>query len=168
MLARSIAGQERVLLNPWYIYCVTSGGRDQGSSIDDNLAFVREHGIAPESLHPRSLGWRAKPSDEAVEAAKAFRIEEFYDVANVNEFVSALLYGYAGVVFGANGHSILGIQHMGTKPLIENSWGDDWEDGGFGYWSSYNAINWGYGAFVVRVAGMTSMAEKYPAFTLST
>ncbi len=150
MLVEAVQGKPRVLLNPWFIYRVTSGGRDQGSSIDDNLAFVRENGIAPESLHPRSRGWQAKPSAEAIEAAKEHRIEEFYDVSNVNEFVSALLTGFA-VVFGANGHSVLAVQHMGSYPLILNSWGN-WEDHGFGQWCSYNAVNWNYGAFAVRVA----------------
>jgi len=31
-----------------------------------------------------------------------------------------------------------------------NSWGDDWKDGGFGVWSEYRSINWGYGAWAVR------------------
>lgn len=151
MLARSIAGKDFVLLNPWYMYRVTSGGVDGGSSIDSNLVFARDIGIAPEKLHPRSLGWRASPSREAVEAAKQYRIEEFYDIANINEFVSALLQGFP-VVFGSNGHAILAVQHKGSYPLILNSWSRSWGDGGFGQWCSYNAINWGYGAFAIRVA----------------
>ena len=43
MIARAVAGQEHVVLNPWFIYHTTSGGRDQGSAIDDNLAFVMEN-----------------------------------------------------------------------------------------------------------------------------
>lgn len=147
MLSRSIIGLPHVLLNPLFVYHTTSGGSDNGSSIDDNLVFIRKHGIAPESVWPRSKGFRAKPSDEAYEAAKPFKIEEFYGINTNNEFVSALLAGYS-VVFGSNGHAILGIQHMGSYPLILNSWGD-WEDGGFGKWCSYNAINWDYGAFAV-------------------
>jgi hypothetical protein len=150
MIAREVAGQERVLLNPWSIYWYTSGGEDSGSSIDENLEYAREYGLCPESLHPRSKGWRAEPSAEAKAAALNFRIEEFYDIANVNEFVSALLGGFP-VVFGSNGHAITAIQHMGSYPLILNSWGD-WGDGGFGKWCSYNAINWGYGAWALRVA----------------
>jgi len=151
MLARACAGQEHVLLNPWYIYRVTSGGSDSGSSIDDNLVFARENGIAPEALHPRSLGWHAKPSADAVEAAKLYRIDEFYDVETTNELVSCLLSGFA-VVLGAKGHAILGIQHDGKQPLILNSWADDWEDHGFGYWCSYNSINWAYGCWAIRTA----------------
>ena len=150
MLIRAVAGLPFVLLNPLYVYHTTSHGVDEGSSIDENLAFIRENGIAPESVWPRSKGWRAKPSAEAVEAAKAFKIEEFWDIASLNEFVSALLTGYC-VVFGSNGHAVLAVQHMGSYPLVLNSWGN-WEDGGFGKWCSYNAINWNYGAFAVRVS----------------
>lgn len=149
MISRAFAGLDHVVLNPWFIYHTTSGGRDSGSSIDENLEFVREHGIAPESVWPRSKGWRATPSAEAVEAAKAFKILEFYDVASVNEFVSALLQGYP-VVWGANGHAVCAVAHLDdTKPLILNSWGD-WEDHGFGVWATYRAIEWGYGAWAVR------------------
>lgn len=150
MLARSIQGLPYILLNPLFIYHTTSDGRDQGSSIDENLVFARDNGIAPEAIWPRSKGWQAKPSAEAVEAAKQFRIEEFYDISNVNELVSALLTGYA-VVFGSDGHAILAVQHMGKYPLILNSW-DDWADGGFGQWCTYNAVNWNYGAWAIRLA----------------
>lgn len=152
MTIRAVAGLPFVLLNPWFIYHTTSGGRDTGSSIDENLAFVRENGIAPESVWPRSKGWKAKPSAEAVEAAKQYRIDEFYDIANVNEMVSALLTGFV-VVYGADGHSVLKIQHLDAKRGLDlNSWGEGWGDKGFGVWATYNAVNWSYGAFAVRVA----------------
>ena len=147
MVARSMQGLPHVVLNPWFIYQETSGGRDQGSSIDENLAFVRKYGCAPESVWPRSKGWRAKPSEEAYEAALPFRVPEFYDVATVDEFVSCVLTGY-GVVYGSAGHSVLRVEYM----LDLNSYGEAWKDGGFGLWASLNAINWGYGAFAIRVA----------------
>jgi hypothetical protein len=149
-IGRAFAGLPFVELNPWFIYRVTSGGRDSGSSIDENLAFVRENGIAPESLHPRSKGWRGTPSEEAKKAAQAYRIVEFYDVSTVDEFVSCLLHGYP-VVHGASGHSICAVSHIDESSKLDlNSWGSDWGDGGFGKWCSYRGINWGYGAFAVR------------------
>lgn len=150
MLARAVQGLPFVQLNPLFIYHTTSGGSDSGSSIDENLAFARDHGCASEAVWPRSKGFRAKPSAEAVEDALKYRIDEFFDIAGTNEFVSAELDAWA-VVHGAQGHAILAVQHMGSYPLILNSWGD-WEDGGFGRWCSYNAINWNYGAFAVRVS----------------
>jgi hypothetical protein len=150
MISRAFRGLEHVLLNPWFIYRVTSGGRDAGSSIDDNLEFVRANGIAPESLHPRSLGWRAKPSEEAIEAATKFRIEEFYDISSIDEMVSALLQGFP-VVWGAKGHAVCKVQHLNEAQGLDlNSWGDDRADNGFEVWASYRAVNWAYGAWAVR------------------
>jgi len=150
MVSRAFAGLPFVLLNPWFIYYHTSGGRDDGSSIDENLEFVKEFGIAPESVWPRSKGWRTKPSSQAYAAAKAFRIEEYWDVASIGEMVGTLLLPEP-VVFGADGHSVLAVAHKGTYPEVANSWGDDWEDDGFGKWCSYSQVNWKYGAFGVRV-----------------
>lgn len=149
MATREFRGQERVLLNPWFMYHTTSGGRDGGSNIDDNLVFARDKGIVPESVWPRSKGWRAKPSAEAYDAALAYRIEEFYDISNVAEFGTALLLGFP-VVFGYPGHSILGVS-LKTVDIIKyaNSWRPDWGDNGFGT-CRFRDVVWGYGAWAVR------------------
>ncbi len=150
MGCRAVAGLPHILLNPWFVYHHTSHGRDNGSSIDENLEFIREKGIAPESVWPRSKGFRDTPSAEAYDAALAFRIEEFYDISNVNEFVSALLKGFF-VVWGANGHSVLKVRHLDERKGEDaNSWALTWGDNGFGVWASYAAINWAYGAWAVR------------------
>ena len=156
MIARSIQGLEHVVLNPYFGYHTTSGGRDQGSSIDDNLAFMRQYGCASEAVWPRSKGWRTKPSEEAWADALYYRIEEFYDVTSIDEMVSCLLYGFP-VIYGSNGHAVCKVQHIDdSKGLDLNSWGSDWGDGGFGVWASYRAVNWGYGAFAIRVANQVS------------
>lgn len=168
MALRSFNGQKFELLNPWFIYRVTSGGRDNGSNIDTNLKFVREHGIAPERLHPRSKGWRARPSDEATEAAKAFKILEFFDIQNKVEFGSALIAGFP-VVYGRRGHSILGVDPISRSEFgWLNSWGGDWGDGGFEV-ESYRGVNFSYGVFAIRVAtdtrsGIVRASELPPMF----
>jgi hypothetical protein len=153
MIAKSFADSLApfVLLNPYFVYNTTSGGRDAGSAIDDNLAFARDKGIVPEAVWPRSKGWRTRPSAEAFEAAKAHRILEFYDISSIDEMVSALLKGFP-VVYGSNGHAVCKVQHLDeSKGLDLNSWSESWSDGGFGVWSTYRAVNWSYGAFAIRV-----------------
>lgn len=150
MVARALAGLPHVDLNPWFIYQKTSGGWDRGSSIDENLEFILKNGIAPESVWPRDKGWQTKPSDAAYEAALAFRDIEVFDIASIDEMVSALLTGCA-VVYGSKGHAVVKIEHLDDdKGLDVNSWGTDWKDGGFGVWASYRAVNFSYGAFAVR------------------
>jgi len=151
MIDRAFRSREHVLLNPLSVYHTTSRGVDRGSSIDENLEFIRQHGIAPESVWPRSKGWRPEPSEEAVAAALAFRIEEFFDISSIDEMVSALLQGYP-VVYGSNGHAVCKVRHLNENEGEDlNSWGPEWGDGGFGVWASYRAVNWQYGAWAVRV-----------------
>lgn len=150
-IVRKLEGQEYVELNPWSIYSTTSGGRDQGSSIDENLIYVQAHGICPESVWPRSKGWSAKPSAEALEVAKLYKIEEFYDISTVAEVGTALLLGFP-VVFGWSGHSCVLTQLLSTTTAeYANSWAPSWGDAGFGQ-IKLSAINWSYGAFAVRTA----------------
>lgn len=141
-------GEPWIELNPLFIYHETSGGSDGGSSIDENLVFARDKGIAPESVWPRSKGFRATPTAEAIAAALKHRIVEFFDIENVDEFGSALLAGFP-VVFGYSGHSICAVSLKSpTQIEYANSWGD-WGDAGFGV-LSFSSIVWGYGAFAVR------------------
>ncbi len=150
MVIREVVGQPFELLNPWSIYHWTSGGSDSGSSIDDNLQHAREYGILPESYWPRSKGWRADPPDGWKDVAKAYRVDEFYDIANTEQVGTALLLGFP-VVFGWQGHSCV-LTGLLTTTTAEyaNSWGD-WGDEGFGT-IKLSSINFGYGAFSVRTA----------------
>lgn len=148
-VSRDFAGFEWVRLNPWFIYYHTSGGTDRGSSIDDNLRFVRENGVVPESVWPRSKGWRTKPSEEAYEAALNFTIEEFFDLSSIAEAGTALLKGFP-VVFGWEGHSVLYTSVITRrKGEYANSWDSDWGDEGFGE-LAFSEVNWQYGAFAIR------------------
>lgn len=149
MTCRERDGQPFELLNPWFIYHHTSGGADRGSSIDENLLFVRDKGAAPESVWPRSKGFRARPSDEAYAAALNFRIDEFYDITTMQEIKTAVVRGFP-VVYGWSGHSCLFVS---LKDLLTaeyaNSWAPTWGDQGFGT-LRLSSVNFMYGAFAVR------------------
>ncbi len=157
MIVRDVGGHPFVLLNPLSIYRVTSGGSDNGSSIDENLAFARTVGILPEAYWPRSKGFHATPpAGWQAEAAK-YKIGEFYDIATEDEFGSALLRGFA-VVFGWSGHSVIATSLLSTTKFeYANSWGD-WGDQGFGT-LALSSVNWGYGAFAIR----TPLSNDAPA-----
>lgn len=150
-IVRDLCGWPFERLNPWFVYYHTSGGRDRGSSIDENLRFVRERGVAPASVWPRSKGWRAEPSEEAYEAARDYRILEFYDIENIRELGSALLLGFP-VVFGWQGHSCVFTSLIDSDTgEYANSWSPQWGDKGFGR-LKLSLVNWNYGAFAVRLA----------------
>lgn len=136
-------------LNPWFIYYHTSGGRDQGSSIDENLKFIRENGVASMEVWPRSKGWQTKPSNEAYVNAKQNVLDEFYDVLTVQEAKTALALDFV-VVFGHDAHSELMVDILSLQNAdVLNSWSKDWGDGGY-HTFPFSRINFGYGCFAYR------------------
>ena len=76
MIVRAQTGLPRVLGNPYGIYGRVNGGRDQGSSLEANLSFIRKYGMFPETVWPRSKGWQAKQSEAEYEAAYNNRLEK--------------------------------------------------------------------------------------------
>lgn len=160
-IVRAVAGLPFVLLNPLSIYRVTSGGRDQGSSIDENLVFARETGILPESYWPRSKGFRTTPPDGWQDVAADYKIDEFFDVSSIDEVGTALLRGFP-VVFGWEGHSCVLVELLSDiEALYANSWGD-WGDEGFGT-IKLNKINFQYGSFATRT--VVPSGETVPTFS---
>lgn len=154
-IIRELAGRERVQFNPWFTYHTVSGGRDGGSSLDDNVVHLMEVGSCPESVYPRSKGWRATPPDEAYEAASKHKIVECFDISTSSrsrfeqEVGSALLLGFP-VYFGYSGHAICGTELIDDKTVrYINSWGD-WGDNGFGT-IKLSSLMVSYGAFAFRV-----------------
>jgi len=147
-LVREYNNQERVELNPWFMYHTTSGGVDRGSTLQDNLQFAMKVGVAPTIVWPRDEGWRKEPSEEAKQEAKKYRLTEFYEVENWEEFGSALLQG-CPVYFGYDSHAVLATQLL-SKTMAEfvNSWSADWGRNGFGVINS-DRILFGFGAYAI-------------------
>lgn len=154
---RAVNNQPFVKLNPWSVYHFTSGGRDNGSSIDSNLVQLREYGAVPMDDWKRSDGWRKIPMPNWRELAEPYRICEFWDIENILEFGSALLLGFP-VVFGWEGHSVLAVALKDSRTLIyANSWGEDWNNGGFST-LPLASVNFNYGAFAPRTGTLTISA----------
>lgn len=152
LLIREFSGQEFVDLNWLSIYPFTNGGRDRGSNIDRNLVQARDVGILPFSVWPTKTDWKTKPSAQLMsEHASNYRIDEFFDIATIEEVMSALVYGFP-VVYGWKGHScvLIALKDLTTAYYL-NSWGADWGDNGVGT-IKLREINFGYGAFAVRSA----------------
>jgi len=131
-----------------------SGGRDQGSNIGDNLVYFRDQGCVPEILHPRSKGWRATLSKEALEVRKQFRIGEFHEARSTEEVGSAVIQGHR-VMGGYSGHAICfyGLKKKGGVwyLLYHNSWAASWNGNGRGE-LRINQVYTPYGLYVVRTA----------------
>ena len=151
MASRVKAGQEPVKLNPWFAYHTVSGGSDQGSSLQDNVAFAQKYGVCSQAVYGRDKGWRAKPSEEAYEDALKYRLTELWSIGNWESFGTALLLGLP-VYYGYSGHAIWATKLLDTGRFEYcNSWSKDWGDRGFGTLAK-SKIVWNYGAYAFRVA----------------
>jgi len=145
-------GGEFVLLNPLSGYAFTSGGRDNGSNIDDNLEHLIDVGLLPEEVWPRSKGFKTKPPQSLLDSiACRFRLQEALDAASIAE-VRSLLLKVGPVVFGWQGHSCLLTKILDKSwARYANSWGDWGEAGGqlpHGFGTiRFSSINFGYGAW---------------------
>jgi len=160
MIVLVCQGHTFVLVNPWSVYSVTSGGYDGGSNIDTNLAYMRDVGILPMSVWPRSKGPLTKPPQRLLDTvAINYRIDEFFDIGSVDEVGTALIKGMP-VVFGWQGHSCVLVDLIDKdRGRYANSWHSSWGDEGFGI-IRFSQINWGYGAFAVRSVVDPSSQER--------
>ena len=156
-------GLPMIVYNPWSIYWYTSGGRDRGSVIGDNVEYIRDHGVCPEEVWPRSKGWRAQPSAEAKQIAKLFRIVEFFYIETTAELVSALLAGY-DVHGGYSGHAVAFCRYLGRNTIeFKNSWGN-WGDNGFGT-LSLSKVYFPYGCYAYKFVHPWTEEDWKPALS---
>ena len=156
MCRRQQDGQSAVTLSPLFVYGRVNGGRDAGSSLHENIAFMQKYGAPSMDVWPRSNGWRKRPSAEAYQDALQYRLldDGVVRVRNWSEFATLVLLGIP-VYFGYSGHAIFsGNIISATRLEYVNSWRKDWGNNGRGTLSS-SSIYWGYGAY-----GVLSVSDK--------
>jgi hypothetical protein len=151
--SREIAGLSYVKLSPGWLYGRINGGRDQGSTLEDGLAWMTGHGTCT-SATVGDLSWRSNPSKAAAEA-KNFKVVEAYLCPTFDHMASALQQGFVvveGLLWrdnfkpdadgwlpaqgrgGAGGHALCGYG-LATRNgawgiRTRNSWGVTWGNGG--------------------------------------
>lgn len=157
MCRREFAGAPRLKLNPWFAYHTVSGGVDMGSTLQDNVAFVRDKGVCTQDVWSRSEGWQATPSREAYQDGLRHRLLEAVDVTNKAEFGTCVLLGIP-VYFGYSGHAIFAVDLIDTLRFrYANSWDEGWGDQGFGS-LAFEEVMWLYGAY--GILGVTQPDDE--------
>jgi len=146
---QGVSGMPQTLFNPYGMYHYTSGGRDNGSTLSDNLSFARDRGCFPEVYWPRTEGWRKEPNEDAQDAALQHRIDEYWEIENWEEMGSALLQRFA-VYAAYAGHAWLAVAVVNKQQLkYRNSWGEDWGDHGYGI-INQSRVQFQYGIYAIR------------------
>ena len=149
MFTEAKQGQEVEELNPYGLYHYSSGGRDQGSSLSDNISLARSRGCPSARVWPRSKGFRANLSDEAKQDALRHRLDEMWRVTDKQELGTALLMSMVCLA-GYSGHAWLAVDLLDRSRITwENSWGEDWGDQGFST-LKFSSIQWSYGVWAFR------------------
>ena len=126
------SGQEPTFFNPLGTYHYVNGGRDSGSTLEDNIASLQTRGAFPEAVWPRSKGWRATPSAEALAEAKKHRLLELVSVKSKAEMGSRLIQR-KGVYFWYDSHAVYATTLLSLS-MFEylNSWDKSWGNAGYG------------------------------------
>lgn len=153
---RKQAGLKYVRLSPGYLYGNINDGVDQGSLLEDGLAWMTTNGTCETALIG-DLDWRAgrRRPVNAVENAKNYKVLEAYLCPNFEAMASALQQGFfivEGLLWYDNfnpdrdgwlpargvgnygGHALCGYglaQRNGTWGIrTRNSWSSSWGVGG--------------------------------------
>lgn len=138
-LLDAIAGRPFVKYSPAWLYRFCNGGRDAGASLDDVIATANERGLLPADVYETMTAWRTDPPANAPEVAKLRTIKEWWDIPTTKHLVSSLQRRTGPAVIGVRwrgggGHALCCCGWDRSKGFkIQNSWGSDWGDGGFGW-----------------------------------
>ncbi len=121
--------------------------RDNGMNIEQCLRVLQISGCCGVDTIDQ-YDWRGKNwPDDWKEKAALHRVAEAWDCADEQAVRSAIAFGYP-IVFGSDGHAIIGIGYDKKGVIILNSWGKKWGDNGIGRWPTRGIPQ--YGAWALR------------------
>jgi hypothetical protein len=152
-------GRKPLQFDPYFVYGLINGGRDQGAMISDSLKALQQFGVCLESDLPQGIMFKKDFPQQAFESAKRFKLSQAYKCNSFEEICQAINVGFTvslGLYVGSNfgqldsegvsplpmggggGHCVLGCglkqsQRYGWVIKIQNSWGTNWGNGGFSY-----------------------------------
>lgn len=93
---RRFAGLDTPLLSPGHLYGRINGGRDQGSTLEDGMAEIRDVGVCTAAKCPE-LEWRRR-TPESIDECKLYRMTEVWLCPTFDHLASAILSGYHCVI----------------------------------------------------------------------
>lgn len=172
-ITRELENQQSIKFNPYPMYGVTGGGRDQGSSLEANLTFGRNQGHFPMDLWGREHGIYKSPPRNIWEVAANYKTDEFYQLQTLDEFKTCLLCGVP-IYWGYRGHAIVGVEYIDEDFFwYHNSWGS-WGTKphpevrvvGFGK-ARYSSIYWGYRCYIETSTTFTRALNQMNALRMA-
>lgn len=136
--------------------CILRRARDNGLLLIDTAENKRVlEALGLDTRHVLKATGYSQPFPSGwAETAAEFRVQEYYEITNIDGFFTALLLGF-DVLYGRAGHAIHGVDVVwdGKRFLCkyDNSWGN-WGDHGFGYDSLDFLVRNSaqYGAYAVK------------------
>ena len=138
---RAIHGFPHVPLSPASVGAKVKNFRAVGGWGSEALAYMLEHGIAPQEDWPANAIDRRYDDEQSKASRKLYFALEYWELKprNLDELVSCLLHGIP-VAVGYNwwGHEVLANDPVALDGSdrwaieIDNSWGSNWSDNGHG------------------------------------